>query len=202
MSGVELDDLQALLRSALRTLPHARYALYHLPAGADGRGLLATLVDDVTSAADRDASVATQVALTATGLTGLGVPSVITDGFSDEFLAGMIHRSRFLGDTPEHWQWGRGDQDSVDLLVITYAATPDLLATAARPLDAAGHRHAVWCCSRPGRPTAAARWSRSGSGTASPSRTCRSSPPARTTPAPDPSRWGSSCSATPTRTGC
>lgn len=135
MSGVELDDLQALLRSALRTLPHARYALYHLPAGADGRGLLATLVDDVTSAADRDASVATQVALTATGLTGLGVPSVITDGFSDEFLAGMIHRSRFLGDTPEHWQWGRGDQHSVDLLVITYAATPDLLATAAGSLD-------------------------------------------------------------------
>jgi deferrochelatase/peroxidase EfeB len=135
VSAVELDDLQALLRSALRTLPHARYALYHLPAGADGRRFLATLVEDVTSAADRDASVATQVALTATGLAGLGVPSVITDGFSDEFLAGMIRRSRFLGDTPEDWRWGRGDQDSVDLLVITYAATAELLATTVHILD-------------------------------------------------------------------
>jgi len=136
VNGAELDDLQALLRSALRTLPHARYALYHLPVGADGRRFLATLVDDVTSAADRDASVATQVALTATGLAGLGVPSMITDGFSDEFLSGMVGRSRFLGDTPEDWQWGRGDQDSVDLLVITYAATPDLLVTAGGTLDA------------------------------------------------------------------
>ena len=136
MSGVELDDLQALLRSALRSLPHARYALYHLPVGADGRRFLAGLVDDVTSAADRDAPAATQVALTATGLAALGVPSVITDGFSDEFLAGMNHRSRFLGDTPEDWQWGRGDQDSVDLLVITYAATAALLAAAGHTLDA------------------------------------------------------------------
>ena len=135
MSAVELDDLQALLRSALRTLPHARYALYHLPMGADGRRFLATLVEDVTSAADHDASVATQVALTATGLAGLGVPSVITEGFSDEFLAGMIRRSRFLGDTPEDWRWGRGDQDSVDLLVITYAATAELLATTVHILD-------------------------------------------------------------------
>ena len=135
MNGIELDDLQALLRSALRTLSHARYALYHLPMGAEGRRFLATLVDDVTSAADRDASVATQVALTATGLAGLGVPSVITDGFSDEFLAGMIRRSRFLGDTPESWRWGRGDQHSVDLLVITYAASPDLLTTAGGAID-------------------------------------------------------------------
>ena len=36
-NGAELDDLQALLRSALRTLPHARYALYHLPAGCGRR---------------------------------------------------------------------------------------------------------------------------------------------------------------------
>ncbi|HVK35113.1 MAG TPA: hypothetical protein VM428_05590 [Microlunatus sp.] len=135
MNAVELDDLQALLRSALRTLPHARYALFHLPVGADGRGFLASLVDGVTSAADRDASVATQVALTATGLAGLGVPAEIADGFSDEFLAGMVHRSRFLGDTPEQWHWGRGDQDSVDLLVITYAETPDLLAAAGGALE-------------------------------------------------------------------
>ena len=172
VNGAELDDLQALLRSALRTLPHARYALYHLPAGADGRRFLATLVDDVTSAADRDASVATQVALTATGLAGLGVPSVIIDGFSDEFLAGMIGRSRFLGDTPEDWQWGRGDQDSVDLLVITYAATRRPPHHGRRHSRRSGPPPSARCCSMPARPTAAARWSRSGSGTASRSRTC------------------------------
>ena len=133
MSGLDLDDLQALLRSALRTLPHARYALYHLPPGSDGRRFLASTVDDVTSAAEREATVATQVALTATGLSGLGVPSVITDGFADEFLAGITGpgRSRFLGDAPEDWRWGRADQDSVDLLVITYAARVDLLPAGA-----------------------------------------------------------------------
>ncbi|HEY5980738.1 MAG TPA: hypothetical protein VIT41_14010 [Microlunatus sp.] len=137
MSGVELDDLQALLRSALRTLPDARYALYHLPEGSDGRRFLAGLVDEVTSAADRDVSVATQVALTATGLAALGVSPMITDGFSDEFLAGITGagRSRFLGDTPEAWRWGRDDQASVDLLVITYAASADLLAVATGGLD-------------------------------------------------------------------
>ena len=137
MSGLDLDDLQALLRSALRTLPHARYGLYHLPPGSDGRRFLASTVDDVTSAAERDATVATQVALTATGLSGLGVPSVITDGFADEFLAGITGpgRSRFLGDTPDDWRWGRADQDSVDLLVITYAASVDLLVTAVHILD-------------------------------------------------------------------
>ncbi len=134
---VELEDLQALLRSSLRTLPDARYALYHLPAGSDGRGFLAGLVDDVTSAADRDASVATQVALTATGLAGLGMPSVIIDAFSDEFLAGMTGagRSRFLGDTPQSWQWGRDDQASVDLLVITFAANGDFLTSVTHTLD-------------------------------------------------------------------
>ena len=137
MSGLDLDDLQALLRSALRTLPHARYALYHLPPGSDGRRFLASTVDDVTSAAEREATVATQVALTATGLSGLGVPSVITDGFADEFLAGITGpgRSRFLGDAPEDWRWGRADQDSVDLLVITYAARVDLLVTAVHDID-------------------------------------------------------------------
>lgn len=137
MSGLDLDDLQALLRSALRTLPHARYALFHLPPGSDGRRFLTGLLEDVTSAAERWATVATQVALTATGLTGLGVPSVITDGFADEFLAGITGpgRSRFLGDTPSGWRWGRPDQDSVDLLVITYAASADLLLAAVRGLD-------------------------------------------------------------------
>jgi Dyp-type peroxidase family len=137
VSGLDLDDLQALLRSALRTLPHARYALYHLPPGSDGRRFLASTVDDVTSAAEREATVATQVALTATGLSGLGVPSVITDGFADEFLAGITGpgRSRFLGDAPEDWRWGRADQDSVDLLMITYAASVDLLVTAVHDID-------------------------------------------------------------------
>ena len=135
MSAAELDDLQALLRSALRTLPDARYALYHLPAGSDGPRFLGSLVDDVTSAADREVSVATQVALTATGLTALGLPPEIADGFSDEFLAGIVGRSRFLGDTPEDWRWGRADQASVDLLVITYAATADLLGAATGDLD-------------------------------------------------------------------
>lgn len=137
MSGLDLDDLQALLRSALRTLPHARYALFHLPPGSDGRRFLTGLLEDVTSAAERWATVATQVALTATGLTGLGVPSVITDGFADEFLAGITGpgRSRFLGDTPSGWRWGRSDQDNVDLLVITYAASADLLLAAVRGLD-------------------------------------------------------------------
>jgi Dyp-type peroxidase family len=139
---LELGDLQALLRSALRTLPDVRFALFHLPHGSRGRQLLADLVDDVTAAADRDVPVATQVAVTASGLLALGLPETIMSGFSDEFLAGMASdgRGTFLGDTPGEWHWGRGDQDSVDLLVISYAADADQLVDAAAAVDAAAGR--------------------------------------------------------------
>ena len=136
-AGLDLGDLQALVRSSLRSLPDARYALYHLPPGSNGRLLVRQLLRGVTTAADRDATVATQLALSATGLRALGLPEMIMDGFADEFLGGMnaVGRSRFLGDTPSDWQWGRPDQDSIDLLVISFAADPARLAAAAGDVD-------------------------------------------------------------------
>lgn len=140
---LDLGDVQALLRSALRTLPEVRFALFHLPPGSNGRGLLGALADQVTSALERDTAVATQVAITATGCAALGLPAMITNQFGDEFVAGMNApaRSRFLGDTPADWQWGRPDQDSVDLLVITYAREAHDLADAITRLDQLSATH-------------------------------------------------------------
>jgi Dyp-type peroxidase family len=136
---VELADLQALLRSALRTLPDVRFGLYHLPPGSDGRRFLAEAAGRVTSAADRDVAVATQVGLTASGLTALGLPDSITTDFGDEFLDGMNapQRSRFLGDAPADWLWGGPEQADVDLLVISYARDAHALAAAVAQVD--GH---------------------------------------------------------------
>lgn len=136
-AALDLGDVQALVRSSLRSLPHARYALYHLPPGGDGRRLLAWLSDQVTSAADRDVAVATQLAISATGLRALDLPEMIMNGFADEFVGGMnaAGRSRFLGDTPGEWQWGRPDQDSSDLLVVTFAADALRLTGAAEDID-------------------------------------------------------------------
>jgi len=126
----ELDDMQGLLRSGFRTLPHAWYDLYHLGDAPAGRRLLHRLLPLVTSTDQRDVPVATQVAVSAMGLRALGLPGTVIEQFSLEFQEGMgaPARSRFLGDDPATWAWGAPTGPSVDVLVATYADTAEALA--------------------------------------------------------------------------
>jgi deferrochelatase/peroxidase EfeB len=71
-------------------------------------------------------TTALQIAFTAPGLTKLGLPKSVMEGFSREFRTGMSkdYRTRLLGDvdrnTPEHWDWG-GPGSEPHLLVMFFA---------------------------------------------------------------------------------
>ncbi len=138
-TGAELDDMQGLLRSAFRTLPDACFAMYTLGEAAGGRRFLSRIAGRVTSAAARDVPVATQVALSATGLRAIGLPDAVVGGFSLEFQAGIAapQRSRFLGDNLGRWTWGMPGGPRVDVLVCTYARTSEELHAEVAKVDAA-----------------------------------------------------------------
>lgn len=143
----ELSDLQGLLRSGYTTLPYARFHLYTVGTDDAGRGFLRALLPRITSAAQRDVPVVTQIALTATGLRALSVPAEVIAGFSLEFVAGIATpaRSAFLGDTgtgdPTGWSWGGPGQPRIDVLVMVYAGSAHDLAAAGADLDALADAH-------------------------------------------------------------
>jgi len=119
--------------------------LYTLNDAAGGRRFLSRIATGVTSAAERNVPVATQVALSATGLRAIGMPESVVDGFSLEFRAGIAapDRSRFLGDDPAAWAWGRPAGPAIDVLVCTYARTGEELQTATAKIDVAATECAV-----------------------------------------------------------
>ena len=91
-----------------------------------------------------------QVAFTAGGLRGLGLPDRVVAGFSLEFTEGMAtpDRSRFLGDEEESgpggWAWGGPHGPAIDGLILLYASRADRLderqAELSRQLARAGAR--------------------------------------------------------------
>ncbi len=145
MTAAELDDLQGLLRSGFRSLPHASFGLYHLGDIPSARRLLGLLLPLVTPAAEREVPVATQVALSASGLRSVGLAETVVAQFSLEFQEGMSApaRSRFLGDDPSAWTWGAPSMPSVDLFVATYAVTAAELSAAVQVVDDAAERCAA-----------------------------------------------------------
>jgi Dyp-type peroxidase family len=143
----ELADLQGLVKSGYTTLPYARFHLYTVGTGGAGRAFLQALLPRITSAAERDVAVVTQIALTATGLRALSVPAEVMAGFSLEFVTGIATsaRSAFLGDTgtgdPTGWSWGGPGQPGIDVLVMIYAGSADDLDAAGADLDALAGTH-------------------------------------------------------------
>jgi Dyp-type peroxidase family len=67
------------------------------------------------------------VALSASGVTKLGLPDSALQHFSNEFRTGMTtpHRQRTLGDlgdsAPEQWIWGGPSTPIVDVLLLSFA---------------------------------------------------------------------------------
>ncbi|MDQ0850508.1 Dyp-type peroxidase family [Arthrobacter sp. B3I9] len=143
----DLSDLQGLLRSGYTSLPHARFCLYTAAGRSSGRAFLAALHPIVTSAAEREVKVVTQVAMTASCLKQLSVSDDVIAQFPLEFLEGMAtaERSVFLGDVgdqdPANWAWGGPGNPRVDLLVMTYAPSADRLEAACTQVDALAETH-------------------------------------------------------------
>jgi Dyp-type peroxidase family len=72
-----------------------------------------------------------QLALTASGLTALGVPARVLDTFPQELKLRMAGRRVVLRDQPDNWTLGAPD-DRIDVLLMLYADEPTTLSTLLR----------------------------------------------------------------------
>ena len=127
-NGIELDDLQGLLRFGHGRLTDTCFLLLKLlHVDAAKQWLRNAPVSSAVSVAPAP-DTAMQVAFSVAGLRALGLREEVIKGFSDEFIHGMAgdeSRSRRLGDTgpsaPGNWAWG-GDPDQVPhMLLLLYA---------------------------------------------------------------------------------
>jgi Dyp-type peroxidase family len=123
---LELEDIQGLVARGYGTLRAAAFVLLRIDDPASARAWLGVLAGEVATAERGDRSEAVHVALTHSGLRGLGLPEGALAGFPDEFTGGMTtdHRRRILGDVgenaPERWRWG-GPTNPVDAVLLLYA---------------------------------------------------------------------------------
>jgi len=135
---IEHDDLQGLIARGYPNLHAARYVLLQVDDAPRARAWLGSL--DVTPGPARPDDFALNVALTAHGLSQLGLPDEVVQQFSNEFVAGMLtpHRRLSLGDTgpsaPESWLWGGPATPTVDILLILLASDEAELAARAKDL--------------------------------------------------------------------
>ena len=124
-SMVDYEDVQGLVRFGYGRMTSASYALVRVKNVAAAKAWLRAA--PVTNAVEKKPppTTALQIAFTAPGLTQLGLPRSVMDGFSREFRNGMSekYRSRLLGDVdhnaPEQWHWGGPDSER-HLLVMFF----------------------------------------------------------------------------------
>src|SRR5947209_358998 len=130
LSNADYRDMQGLVRFGYARLTAACFLLVRIDDVLAASNWLSQAPISTAEIQNPPPSRSLQIAFTCRGLNRLGVPNDILNGFSVEFLSGMVgddNRSRRLGDVganaPEQWQWGTGDSIP-DLMVMLYA-TPD-----------------------------------------------------------------------------
>jgi len=127
LPDLDLDDLQGLIARGYPDLSAARYVLVQIDDAVKARAWLGGLAGQITPGPAKPADTALNLAVTASGLSKLGLPEPVLAQFSNEFTTGMItpHRRRMLGDlgpnAPEAWLWGGPNTPSVDLLLLQFA---------------------------------------------------------------------------------
>src|SRR5262245_50368804 len=112
-SMVDYADVQGLVRFGYGHMTSASYALVKIKNAAATKAWLRTAPITSAIAQKPPPKTALNVAFTAPGLTELGLPNSVMEGFSREFRTGMSagmgkkYRARLLGDvglnSPEGW---------------------------------------------------------------------------------------------------
>jgi Dyp-type peroxidase family len=132
---LEFGDIQGIVFSGYQKKPFASYLMLRVTDPGKARGYFRDLAQCVTTGADRTADTCINVAITAHGLTALGLDDDALATFPLEFregLAGSETRSRALGDigdsSPGRWVWG-GPDTRVHVLLMLYARTEALLSS-------------------------------------------------------------------------
>jgi hypothetical protein len=97
---LELDDIQGLVARGYGSLKAASFVLLEIADADRARGWLGALADRVTPGTARPDDRAVHVAITAGGLTKLGLPDETLRLFGPELVTGMTteFRQRILGD--------------------------------------------------------------------------------------------------------
>lgn len=143
--GLDRDDIQGLLASGYAHLPFACYLLLEIVRPGPAAAWLSRLAGEVTTACGKSLGTAVNVALSASGLSKLGLPTA-SSGLSDRFMEGMTapYRSRALGDVgaaaSSNWSWGGPQTPTVDLVLLLYADGEPTLAALERRLAGQSER--------------------------------------------------------------
>src|SRR5688572_21867637 len=97
--ALELEDIQGLVARGYGSLKAASFLLLEIGEAAAARGWLGALADRVTPGSVRPEARALHVAVSASGLTKLGLPTDTLQTFGPEFVGGMVteFRQRILG---------------------------------------------------------------------------------------------------------
>jgi len=143
--NLEVADIQGLVVSGYRRLAAADYVLLRIADPDRARRWLGKIAPSVTNASAPVTTTGVNLALTATGLEGLGLDQEAMSTFPAEFVEGMAtsHRSRMLGDVgdsaPTTWRWGGDAGHAVDALLMLFAVDAATLVQlrADQPLDSA-----------------------------------------------------------------
>ncbi len=133
-AGIELDDIQGLLRFGFKHHTEAVFLLLKVRDAAAARQWLGQVPVTSSISLDPPPRTVLQVALTSAGMRALGVSADVVGGFSEEFLQGMTgdpNRARRLGDmdenAPDRWDWGNGNRVP-HVAVLLYALPGNLEA--------------------------------------------------------------------------
>ena len=131
-AGVELDDIQGLVRFGYKHHTEACFLLLCIKSREAARAWLAAASVASAVALDPPPPTVLQIALTSEGLRVLGVADDIIAGFSPEFVEGMSgnpNRERRLGDVganePMRWRWGA--EPRLPHVLVALYATPGRL---------------------------------------------------------------------------
>jgi deferrochelatase/peroxidase EfeB len=130
IDNTDYRDIQGLLRFGYAKLTAACFLLLRVEDASAAWRWLAAAPISTAEAQNPPPTQALQIAFTRQGLSKLGVPEQILNGFSAEFLSGVSgddNRSRRLGDiaanSPDSWSWGA--KNSVPDVVAMIYAVPE-----------------------------------------------------------------------------
>lgn len=128
---MDKKDIQGLLISDHNDLNGAEFLMLKICSSKSVRSWLKEIYPRITNSENLPTTPRIHLAFRYPGMVKLGTEEFVSHGFSVEFMQGMTvdFRRRTLGDldanAPEKWNWGGPNNDSIDLVLMIYAATSD-----------------------------------------------------------------------------
>lgn len=135
MVTIDLTDVQGFLLRDYKRMAYSDFLLLQVTDAAPAKKWLKYISALITDATHIPENTCMNIGFTNHGLLALGLSQKNLDNFSKEFREGMVtpHRKRLLGDyeesAPEHWNWGGMDNERVDIMLMLFGATEQLLGT-------------------------------------------------------------------------